>query len=448
MKTSQKLISLLLVFVMIFCLASCSLQETFELIFPVKGIKEDNSLGYTEVSRMFITYNPLYIQNTTKNAYDALDTQGKKELYNMLEENVYYIYNGEENLEGYQIPFYKTKQVVLDGYKLTESDVRVVIKALTDDNSDIFWTSTTFGYLMDSERNYTAVQLYSYFSAEEVKSKLDELSVAIDEFYLDVPQDYNNYQLEKYTHDYIIDNCDYDTDISSSDLTKSFTSDSFSIYGTLVNHKAVCEGYSRTFKFLTSGLGLNTINIIGDSHDQLHMWNAITLGNDWYYVDVTWDDSDEEFNKYDYFNINEEVLLDDHVPSPVYTDLSSEEINGDSLENDPSTMNIILPSCEEMAYNYYVRTCAHLTDYDGEALITSLFVSASEQRDYCQIYIDPEYLDFNDAVDNIVRYEPMYITDYVDKVNNMLSGYKIDIYDLSYIDNEKLHTLTIFLNYI
>ncbi|MGP1560711.1 MAG: transglutaminase domain-containing protein [Helicobacteraceae bacterium] len=66
--------------------------------------------------------------------------------------------------------------------------------------------------------------------------------------------------------------------------------------GAFVDKHAVCEGYSRSYKLLTDGLGIETSYVTG--RDDIanprkligHAWNRIKLGGAWYNVDATWDD--------------------------------------------------------------------------------------------------------------------------------------------------------------
>lgn len=448
MKVGYKILSLILVIVISLSFVSCSFDELIKTVFPVKGIEEDTSLGYTQVIPPICTYSKFYMPSSDKISYNQLPLQGEKALYDRLYENVYYIYNAAEEVGENETVYYKTKQVVLEDFVLSEAQVRTVIKALTDDFPSIFWTTSTFGILRDAQRNYTAVQLYSFLSADEIKEKLEKLVSVQDKFYEDIPDSLTEYQREKYVHDYIIDNCEYDSGLALDGTASAYNDDAFNVYGTLVNKKAVCEGYSRSFQLLLSGLGVKVVNIIGFSLDELHMWNAVSLAEDYYYVDVTWDDTDEEAYRYEYFNVTEDALSEDHTPSKLFSEMSDEDINGDEEEASANTMNLFIPVCNETAYNYYVRTCAHLEDYSGEAVTTALMVAAGDKKDYFQFYIDPDYLDFNEAVENLFKADNIYFGDYVDTVNGLLNGYEIDKNNITYNEMEKLCLVTTFLEYV
>lgn len=67
------------------------------------------------------------------------------------------------------------------------------------------------------------------------------------------------------------------------------------IYGTLKNGKAVCEGYARTFKYFMDAIGVPCVLISGTGQNsqgeiESHAWNDVQIGGNWYAIDVTWDD--------------------------------------------------------------------------------------------------------------------------------------------------------------
>ena len=433
---------------MVMSLASCSFGDVIDYVFPKKGIKEDISLGYTEVKPEMFNFSPYYTPVYDEISFSFLENEGEKELYKLLFENVYYIYpEVASDISNDKVNYYKTKQIVLEDYILSEAEVRTVIKALTDDYPQIFWLSQTFGYKTEEDRNYTAVQLYSTKTAKEVNQDLSLVVEKANEFFASVPEDYTAYQLEKYVHDYIVDNCEYDTKVAENELYTCLNSNAFNICGALVDNKAVCEGYARTFQFLSKNLGLKCVNIIGTSMDENHMWNAVTLGDDWYYVDITWDDTtDESFTRYDYFNIDETVLGDDHKCAKLFSELSDDEINGTD-DTQASTMNMFIPTCDQMAYNYYVRTLAHLTDYDGEAVTTAIFDCAKNKLPYYQMYIEPSVFDYDEAVDTLLNENDPVLKTYLDKVNGLLKNYQIDESSIKYVKNKKLNILTLFFEY-
>ncbi len=439
---------LALVLCVMICISFCSctalsdtLKDISSLINP-KGIAEDVSLGYTQIISTDFVYSQYYTPYQCKDSYNCLENDQMRRLYNMLYDNAFYVYP-----KSFSDGEYKCKQVILEEAQLTQAQIRLTIKALTDDNPHIFWLSTTFGYLVSQDDNYTAVQLYSRQSPESLSGCVKELKTKVNDFYASLENNLTPYQLEKKIHNYVLKKCEYDNSLKGVKTVPDDKAESFDVYGALVKSVAVCEGYSRAFQMLCNGVGIRCVLVIGESNDELHMWNAVHLGGDWYFVDTTWDDKEDKAFMYDYFNISEKQLLYDHDYAPLYTEMTDEEICGDGLVN-ALTSNFFIPECDSTAYNYYVRESAHLTDYSGESVIESMLTAAIKKKEYFHFYIDPKSLTYEYATDQLFYTYPQYFFNYIDVVNSSLSDYSIDTSNLSLYKKESLSVVTVVLKYV
>lgn len=62
----------------------------------------------------------------------------------------------------------------------------------------------------------------------------------------------------------------------------------YDMYGTLVKHSAVCQGYAETMFYLLKKAGIPCS--IASSVNINHAWNVVKIHGRWYHMDVTWDD--------------------------------------------------------------------------------------------------------------------------------------------------------------
>ena len=87
----------------------------------------------------------------------------------------------------------------------------------------------------------------------------------------------------KTIHDYIINNTKYDKDRSDNNII-NYKSDT--AYGALVEHYALCGGYTDSMMLFLEKFGIKSYKISSDNH----IWNYVYLNNKWYNLDLTWDD--------------------------------------------------------------------------------------------------------------------------------------------------------------
>ena len=120
-------------------------------------------------------------------------------------------------------------------------------------------------------------------------------------------------QKEKALHDILIAEVDYDT---SAEMNQS-------VYSAMVNKKSVCAGYARALQYLMQRLGIPCYYCTGYAGED-HAWNIVKLGDSYYNVDVTWDDTPG--GEYDYYNKSDKEFSATHVRRSLAVDLP--ECNG------------------------------------------------------------------------------------------------------------------------
>lgn len=117
---------------------------------------------------------------------------------------------------------------------------------------------------------------------------------------------------------YIITHCAYDSDASSS---------SHKAYGLLKNGKAVCDGYAEAFMLFMVINGVDAEVITGRADSGPHAWNQVKIDNNWYNLDLTWDDPiDSVTGKdisghtfYKYFLLDDKEINKTHTAESTFT---------------------------------------------------------------------------------------------------------------------------------
>ena len=135
-----------------------------------------------------------------------------------------------------------------------------------------------------------------------------------------IPENSTDYEKARYVYDFVMN-------------TTSYTEEAIhrkDIRGPLLDGEAVCGGYSYTFKFLCDEIGVPCIVAFGDAYNGIdtgpHAWNAIKIGDEWYWVDVTWGDAYYEAgeNPYEYFCLTDAELFETHILDTKASDFPGE----------------------------------------------------------------------------------------------------------------------------
>lgn len=133
-----------------------------------------------------------------------------------------------------------------------------------------------------------------------------------------ITPDMTPYEKELTIHDYIVNNASYDyVNLQRNTLPDS----AYTAAGILFEKSGVCQGYSEAFKLLLDLVGIENQIVIGSSSTSAaHAWNIVRIDNDWYMVDLTYDDpileqdgKRVEVLSHEYFNVTDSMLQKDHT---------------------------------------------------------------------------------------------------------------------------------------
>ncbi len=153
-----------------------------------------------------------------------------------------------------------------------------------------------------------------YSTSENINAKLKIYEVA-DQITHPLMSDP---EIIKTVHDWMCLNIAYDYDNYQND---TIPDSSYSITGAMRDGRAVCQGYAETFQYFMDVLGLECELITGTAISSLgsggHAWNRVKVDEQWYYIDVTWDDPvPDSVGRvlYDYYMTTDPTFGGDHYP--------------------------------------------------------------------------------------------------------------------------------------
>ncbi len=415
------LISLVCVLMSAVLFSSCSYLDRLEDKLD-SLLSDSTQTAYTQPPTVpEVTTTHTDDDTVTYYGYENLSDESLKTLYMAIHENAHKRLGSVEfEVEGF----------------FSENQIFEALTAYKNDHPEVFWLNSRYSYFYEEG----ATNLYLFYTMNNTKliEAKDKFNKIVDEVIANAPKNVSDFELELYINDYICDNCEYNHEAAERD---EVIANEHNAYGVFVEKKAVCEGYARAFQILCNRLGINCVSITGSVDEDLHQWNCIQLDNEWYHIDVTWNDSEEYGNisRYDYFNLSTEQIKKTHWVSVLYNELDS------SFSTDDKTYNVFVPDCNSDKYNYYKYKCVTLTDIDdADEVIQSLADTASKRGSYFHIIIGDE-LDFEYANDQIINYG--YFINWIDGANDTNDyspklGYNCQIYT-----KEDIRVLTTVLEY-
>ena len=163
---------------------------------------------------------------------------------------------------------------------------------------ELYYLNGSYIFGVNGERKAIFLCVYDDFAKGADRAKTaSQLKEKIDS-YLSKITGSNSYEKIKSINNLIAANVTYDEGAVYDQSCASV----------FLNSRSVCAGYSESTALLAYALGIPAISITSEEHE----WNEVKLGDDWYILDVTWNDTG---NTNDFFLKSETYMYN-------YSDLS------------------------------------------------------------------------------------------------------------------------------
>lgn len=252
----------------------------FSVIFAFWGI------GYVKESGLLKAYpDAVYMDEnqTEKRVFYQYFTQQEKAIYTAL-------YNGVmQKMEYIELP-----------YEIDGRTYEKIYITLEKQEPEFFYLSNSF-YTAEKVRTARIEYREEHYESDSQKVLIENQAEKICNNINSVPSDFDKLL---FIHDYIALNCSY-VETGEEYLE--------TVYGCLVNGSANCEGYAKTFKYLCDKLDIPCMVTVGVTSDGVnHAWNQVQINGEWYNVDVTWDDTEDELGVNHVYFLNPDADFVDH----------------------------------------------------------------------------------------------------------------------------------------
>ena len=240
-------------------------------------------LGYGELEARAIQdgYIDEYVNELPGNYFYSTGAQGENTIIDKIRNE---IIDAWENYSSEPIDISEL------GFTTSDSDLKVLndfYRGIVNNNPEYFYVKSSAGYeySRSTGETFTLVPKYVFDPSaipalrEYFNDKVNEALSVVDDSMSDIDKMIA-------LHDYIVLKAEYDLDTFETHNNAHPTS--FSAYGVLVNNIGVCQSYTLAYIHLRNEVGIEVSTV--QSKTLNHIWNIVKIGNDWYHVDVTWDD--------------------------------------------------------------------------------------------------------------------------------------------------------------
>lgn len=288
------------------------------------------------------------------------------------------------------------------------ADVKTCYNAICADYGEIFWVeSCSYGELSMKGKPYAVSFVVNYaYTPDEVRAYQLKMQPVIDKYLARLAECESDYEKTEVLYRKLIKEVDYDLSAANNQ----------NILSVFLGKETVCQGYACATQYLLQQSGIPCVIVTGTAQGQPHAWNLAQLDGDYYYIDVTWGntdslgdvDGDAPQINYGYLNITSEELLKNH------------------------TLQVDFPvkMCESTENNYYRKKKLFFEEWDADAIGAKLGKAYDKGKEYVSVKFADEEL-FQEARDYFI--EEQHITEYCEGISQIY-----------YVPDKDLNILTIY----
>ena len=202
---------------------------------------------------------------------------------------------------------------------------------------------------------YLRLNVYIQVSDPNYPSVSDIVSQTVSQS--EEQTDGTEYAKAVWLHDWLIDQMKYDSSLKWSSAESALT-----------RGLGTCQSYESAYSSLLTKAGIENAET-RDTADG-HTWNAVKLDGEWYQVDATWDDSDNNWYGFDqrhlYFGLTDELMT---IAHPGHTSIYQADGYGQRSTSLKDNYFVRSGEADQWADKYAERIQSHLDDLEESFMI-------------------------------------------------------------------------------
>ncbi|MBR4868069.1 MAG: hypothetical protein IKU10_02840, partial [Clostridia bacterium] len=247
--------------------------------------------------------------STTRTPISPNDYWGKQQLAT-LSNGKAMVYAYEQMAQGIETSASEISlSSAIRNYYITYDEFITVLYTYIRDYPQHFWLGNSYRYRQNSSEKITAFIPSYILSGTALTTARQQFNAAVQSVLEYITNDMTEPEIEQYIHDYLAEKITY----------VGGRTHSHNAYGALVEGQSVCEGYAESFQYLLYQAGILCVTVAGDAYStgsttpEAHAWSLVNIDNEFYYVDLTWNDQDMAKPFYAYYNVTTADMNRDHI---------------------------------------------------------------------------------------------------------------------------------------
>lgn len=192
------------------------------------------------------------------------------------------------------------EQVVLN-FEYGNFTINTMQKLIQDHIQDLMltypaltYTGGTIEQIGNNNPTVTVKLKYPIKSAENMLIYDEKAFIAIENLIQnEIKNDMNTFEREEALFNGLMEGITYSRKLVNGTYITHATPLSHTLWGGIVDGKAVCDGYAKSLMYSLNIVGIPNKIIMGTAAGEDHAWNLVKLEDDYYHVDLTWADQDE-----------------------------------------------------------------------------------------------------------------------------------------------------------
>lgn len=291
----------------------------------------------------------------------------------------------------------QTKKVLDKNNK--KENINIVFQSILYDHPEFYYVN---GYSLKQTSQNTIFAPYYTKNDSEIVIENKKIEEYYNKTLSNLVLGQGDYETIKSLYEYLVKTTTYNID----------NKDNNNICSVVDSSSTVCGGFSKIAAYILNKVGIPTTIITGTIKDTNtpHMWNAVYVDGNWYYMDVTWgitncDDILSGVN-YDYMLINQQLLSRSHV------------IN-----------NLIdVPDCSKMDNSYYFKSGLYLNGNVSSGQLNSILQQINDNGEVK--FMCAEYNTYISLKTVLIENRGIY--DYINDGDDINYSYNDNLYILSF----------------